>query len=160
LASITVNGEALDDFDPAVQIYNVALASGTTEIPVVLATATDVDETTVTVTNATEIGGTATILIEATDGGEATYTINFTISTSINTVKTEFELYPNPVSDVLNISSSVDVLKVQIYSITGAEVKNLSGNQTSVNVSDLTSGVYFISVTTEEGSNIQKITIK
>jgi hypothetical protein len=160
LASITVNGEALDDFDPAVQIYNVALASGTTELPVVLATPTDVDETTVTVTNATEIPGAATILVETTDGGEATYTINFTISTSINTVKTEFELYPNPVSDVLNISSSVEVLKVQIYSITGAEVKSLSGNQTSVNVSDLTSGIYFVSVTTEEGAVIQKITIR
>lgn len=56
-------------------------------------------------------------------------------------------LYPNPVSDVLNINneSGRDITGIEVYSVNGVLVKQAqSGN--SINVADLQSGIYFVKI--------------
>ena len=78
LKSITINGEALEEFEPTTTTYNVVLPTGTTEVPNVEATPT---AGTCTVTNATSLPGATTIEVTAKDGTTTqTYTINFTVA--------------------------------------------------------------------------------
>lgn len=77
LKSITIDGEALEGFDPATETYNVELPFGTTTVPTVAAVATSKKANAV-VTAATAIPGATTIVVTAEDGTTTkTYTINF-----------------------------------------------------------------------------------
>ncbi len=85
LKAITVDGTDLEGFDAATTEYNVELPYGTTTAPEVSATATS-DKANVAITQATSATGTATIVVTAEDGTTTkTYTINFTIATSVST---------------------------------------------------------------------------
>lgn len=80
LADIQVNGTTIAGFNAYLNTYNVALPYGTTEVPVVSATAQDAGAT-VTITQATSATGTATILVAAADGTTTnTYTLNFSVA--------------------------------------------------------------------------------
>lgn len=79
LKSITINSEALEEFEPTTTTYNVELPIGTTEVPTVEATPT---AGTCTITDATSLPGATTIEVTAKDGTTTqTYTINFTVAT-------------------------------------------------------------------------------
>lgn len=60
-------------------------------------------------------------------------------------------LYPNPATNVLNIQNNTDDANasIDIYSVSGARVKSLKATEslTTVSVSDLQTGVYFVKVT-------------
>jgi len=77
--------------------------------------------------------------------------------------RSEFDIYgfsyhPNPVNDVLYFSSNSKIEKVVISNMLGQEVKtNLSSDKTSMDVSNLPSGNYFVKVTIEGVSKIIKI---
>ena len=80
LADIQVNGNNINGFNAYLNTYNVALPYGTTEVPVVTATAQDAGAT-VTITQATSTAGTATIHVAAADGTTTnTYTLNFSVA--------------------------------------------------------------------------------
>ena len=68
-----------------------------------------------------------------------------------------FNLYPNPVNDVLNIASKngLNVNEVRITDLSGKVVKTQK-DVSSVNVSDLAVGTYIIDVTTNEGRATSK----
>lgn len=66
-------------------------------------------------------------------------------TTEVETVVADenaFEVYPNPVDDVLNIVSAGNVDNVSIFNMNGNLVKKAKG--TAVNVSDLISGCYIV----------------
>ena len=87
LKSITINGEALEGFDPATETYNVELPFGTTTVPTIAAVATSKKATAV-VTPATAIPGATTILVTAEDATTTkTYTINFTAAQTASSEK-------------------------------------------------------------------------
>ena len=87
LKSITVDGEALEGFDPATETYNVELPFGTTIVPTVAAVAASKKATAV-VTPATAIPGATTILVTAEDATTTkTYTINFTAAQTASSEK-------------------------------------------------------------------------
>lgn len=87
LKSITVDGEALEGFDPATETYNVELPFGTTTVPTVAAVAASKKATAV-VTSATAIPGATTILVTAEDVTTTkTYTINFTAAQTASSEK-------------------------------------------------------------------------
>jgi Secretion system C-terminal sorting domain len=70
-------------------------------------------------------------------------------------------LYPNPVSNILNINSENTIDAVQIYNLIGQMVYSAQPvqNNTTVNVSGLTSGVYIVT-TTIAGQQISERIIK
>jgi hypothetical protein len=72
LASVEINSEPLDEFDPEVFAYLVSLPAATVDVPVVSATASD-DNAEIEITQAESLTGdeaerTATILVTAADG--------------------------------------------------------------------------------------------
>ncbi len=69
----------------------------------------------------------------------------------------DFKIYPNPVSDQLFISSeNLQVENIRIYEISGKQVLNIERSETSIDVSQLTEGIYFIEVTSQEGTSSQR----
>lgn len=70
---------------------------------------------------------------------------------------TNVTLYPNPAAQVLNIASDMDFTTARILNIAGQEVRSFSNFGSSLNVSDLNSGIYFIELTSV---NSQKQVLK
>lgn len=68
-----------------------------------------------------------------------------------------FNLYPNPTSDVLNISSKngLEMKEIKITDLSGRIVRTLN-NASTINVSDLSAGTYLIDITTNEGKASSK----
>jgi len=64
----------------------------------------------------------------------------------------EFEIYPNPVNDQLQlkIANSIQVQNIRIYSISGKVFMNLSPSK-SIDVSGLPSGMYLLEVESMDG---------
>ena len=66
-------------------------------------------------------------------------------------------IYPNPVADRLFISSeNLQVEKIAIYEISGKEVLQIKTSENSIDVSNLSEGLYFLEISSSEGKNIQK----
>ena len=68
----------------------------------------------------------------------------------INIFNNTIKLYPNPVSNVLNIENTTNtsISKVTIYSISGALVKEINSENSiqSIPVSELQAGLYFVKI--------------
>jgi hypothetical protein len=64
-----------------------------------------------------------------------------------------FELYPNPASQLVRISSSSNLFpkEIQIYSITGQLMMQPTFNSSSIDVSKLASGLYILKAQFDEG---------
>ncbi len=81
----------------------------------------------------------------------------------VNDIQNEnsIKVYPNPAKDVLNISVT-QTSKLEIINVTGQMVEStwLEG-QTSIDVSQLNKGIYFIKVTANDGNTVsQKVIIE
>ena len=65
---------------------------------------------------------------------------------SIGDLDFNFEVYPNPVNDVLNVISAESIDMVKIYDLTGRIVKQAAPNKANFNVdvADLSNGVYLV----------------
>lgn len=73
--------------------------------------------------------------------------INFVAGVNENVITTS--VYPNPANDVLNIVASEEISTTSIVSLDGKVIAK--SNSSSVNVSELTSGMYIYEVTTTSG---------
>jgi hypothetical protein len=70
----------------------------------------------------------------------------------------EFNLYPNPVSDILTISSNqADI--VQISDPAGKIVleRQVTDKETIIDVSFMNAGIYFVKVTGDQGSSVKRV---
>ena len=88
------------------------------------------------------------------------YNTNTVLSSqNFNQNNLEVTLYPNPVHDILNIETALEVKSIEIYNIQGQKV--LSSNQKQINVSDLAAGMYMVRIQ-DVDNNIatKKIVIK
>jgi len=69
-----------------------------------------------------------------------------------------FSYYPNPVNDILTLSSNQPIDRVVVSNMLGQEVKvNLSSDKTSLDMSNLANGNYFVKVTIEGVAKTIKI---
>ena len=86
--------------------------------------------------------------------------ITYPAITSITADKAvALQLYPNPVTDRLNISTNTPINNIHIYTITGQLVKIFYKDMSTINVSSLASGTYLIVITTD-GYLIKKRFVK
>ena len=67
-------------------------------------------------------------------------------------------LYPNPVSDKLTIESQDVIDFVEIYNLMGALVysQNDCGDKVEIDTADLPSGIYFVRLTTGDGTQVRR----
>jgi hypothetical protein len=71
---------------------------------------------------------------------------------SIDENESEFNIYPNPVKNRLYIETESHIEDVTIMDIYGRQQTTVIGQQSlSINVSHLTSGIYFIKINTTDG---------
>lgn len=62
-------------------------------------------------------------------------------------------VYPNPTTNIVNIETEENLFNYVVYDINGREIQNgMFGNNNQVNLQNANSGVYFIKVTTVQGS--------
>lgn len=71
-----------------------------------------------------------------------------------------FEVYPNPAKDFISIRTDELISRISIKDISGKLLINNSKNETTLDISRLTPGVYFIEVTTKSGKTSTKKWIK
>ncbi|MEQ3662892.1 MAG: T9SS type A sorting domain-containing protein, partial [Flavobacterium sp.] len=96
-------------------------------------------------------------------GTHAVIVDNFTVDQLLSSnsfTESSFRVYPNPVNDILTIVNELSSnSKLTIVDINGRIVKQVSSSTslTSINVSDLNSGIYFVNIETEEGKSTKKI---
>lgn len=92
-------------------------------------------------------------------GSVKTYDLTKTASSN-QFVLDNFNIYPNPASDILKISLESNLVfeKAVIYNNLGQIVKE--ANQEVINVSELAKGIYYVEVTTNQGKATKKVIIK
>ena len=74
-------------------------------------------------------------------------------------VSQNFKIYPNPTSDILNISLENNLVleHVTIYNNLGQVVKTATENV--IDLSQLAKGLYFVEVTTNQGKATKKVVV-
>jgi hypothetical protein len=81
-------------------------------------------------------------------------------ASSASFISNSISVYPNPATSAINLISKDGLTfeNVTIVDVNGRSVKTVVVNQTQsqINVSDLTSGVYFLNIETNEGSTVKK----
>jgi hypothetical protein len=80
-------------------------------------------------------------------------------SVNVNNEVSSCKIYPNPATDFIKVTSEIDINKIDIYSYTGALIKelNVSGNNAVININDLNAGIYFVKVTDTSGTKMERI---
>lgn len=65
--------------------------------------------------------------------------------------------YPNPVNDVLYIDTEIQLKKIEVYSLLGKKIKDIDLDMTSIDLSDLSEGMYFIRIFDKDRSTTLRI---
>jgi hypothetical protein len=70
-----------------------------------------------------------------------------------------FKFYPNPVTDILNLSYSEMLTNVEVFNMIGQQVvsKKLNSNTGQIDMSQLPSGTYVIKVSSDDTSKVFKV---
>ena len=154
LADLTVDGTAVEGFDPAILNYEHLLPENTTDIPVVDAVTAD-ENAVMEVTQADSPAGTAKVLVTAEDGETVlTYTINFSIITSAGIInRNTFVLFPNPAGNyvTLLLESGIETkVDINIYDMTGTLQYTMQSflmpgdNSVIIDLGNLGPGIYLL----------------
>lgn len=109
---------------------------------------------TYTVTGTSAIGG-------CTNTAVSTVSVNPCTGIHENAANAVFTVYPNPSNGNFTVQSSVFPATLVMYDVTGKQVtrKDITELETSVNVSQLNNGIYYISLIAESGSMNYKMFI-
>ncbi len=84
------------------------------------------------------------------------YTITVTASMGVSEItKDLFSVYPNPVSEILNIKSDEKILSVSIYDMSGRAM-NVGAVNNQIDVRHLQSGTYLLEIKTSSGKQTKK----
>jgi hypothetical protein len=73
-------------------------------------------------------------------------------------MKTVFSIVPNPATNNIAITAKSDFSKVEIVNFLGQTVLSQSNDskESRVDVSNLTNGIYFVRITSDNGTSVQK----
>ena len=73
-----------------------------------------------------------------------------------------FTMYPNPVTDQLNISSNINMTEVEIFNQLGQKVYSqvVKDNIFNLKTNGYEAGVYYVRITTDQGISTEKFMIK
>ena len=98
-------------------------------------------------------------------GTIGTYRLNVEITAS-NEIEEYGEipvlLYPNPASEYLyvTISESMTITNLYVYNMEGQLIKTVKGKVSSINIAELSKGMYFIRIHTDKGFVVRKFVKK
>ncbi|MBN2746374.1 MAG: choice-of-anchor J domain-containing protein [Bacteroidales bacterium] len=74
----------------------------------------------------------------------------------------QFNMYPNPASNVLNVNGTQKIDRVSIVNVVGQEVlvSEINATTSNIDISNLESGVYFVNIEVGTQRTVKKLTIK
>jgi hypothetical protein len=86
------------------------------------------------------------------------FKVTATVLETSDFFNTNFSVYPNPVSDVINISNvnKLELTTATITDVNGRIVKQVNSVLESINISELNSGIYFLKIKTTQGEGVTK----
>ncbi len=99
---------------------------------------------------------------DGTEKSDAIYTRSFSAIETIETAirhpnnETPYMIYPNPVKDFLNIKSTQQLDKIELYNTDGKRIFSET-NPKKIDLSNEAAGVYFINITLNNKTSIQKL---
>lgn len=68
--------------------------------------------------------------------------------------------YPNPVRDIVKLTNQDDVLRVRIISLTGKTFIDIKTKEKSINLSELSKGMYLINFDMKDGKRVARKLVK
>jgi pectate lyase len=84
----------------------------------------------------------------------------YNMATNVNQAEiVKVDIFPNPVSDRLNITSESALRQIEIYTLTGQLLQQISGNVPNIDFASFSKGNYLLRITTDNGT-ISKMIIK
>jgi hypothetical protein len=110
--------------------------------------------------------GIYTVTLTATDNNGNTntttsqVTVDDTLSIAEIDLKQQIKIYPNPVASLLHIKTDLNISTIAIYDLTGKKLLNLNQDLRELDLINLSTGVYFIKLTVENGSQITQKIVK
>ena len=76
----------------------------------------------------------------------------FTLGLNNTSLLQKIVLYPNPVSKIASINAGDMIIeRITLYSLTGSTIKVFEGHMKQIDLTDLSSGSYFIRIQTDTG---------
>jgi len=107
--------------------------------------------------------GNFTTVVDLEDGSYFTFGIEDTILSIDDNEISPFSVYPNPATDFITVNLSLEQIeKVEIFDLNGRLIKTVNSDLSSsqnIDVSNLQSGLYFITVNTPDASITKKFII-
>jgi hypothetical protein len=84
-----------------------------------------------------------------------------TVGTGVEEHGLKTVIYPNPANNVLNINSTSNINRVEVYNMMGQMVGMYEANDvnTQINTSNFANGVYMVKINTENGTSTKKFTV-
>ncbi len=82
---------------------------------------------------------------------------NFIVDTETN----ELAVFPNPASEVINITNNNTINEVRVFDLTGRTIfgETVNDNQTVINVSEFNQGIYIIQIETDNGVESKRFNV-
>ncbi len=66
-------------------------------------------------------------------------------------------IYPNPTNTIINVNANSTIKSMELYDMQGRILQTILGNQTVLDIADQANGIYFLKITTDKGSKVEKI---
>ncbi len=79
-----------------------------------------------------------------------------TLSSQIFNTDESVSVSPNPTTSIINISSKNEIKSIELYDVQGRMLETVL-NINVIDISNKTNGIYFLKITTDKGSKIEKI---
>lgn len=106
------------------------------------------------------VGQTVYVSIHATDTDQwQLYTDTFVVdgmpilaTGETNSAKDNLEIYPNPFTDVVNISDIKNIKSIAVSDVSGILVKTIDKPASTINLAELKSGLYLVTLNMKDGS--------
>jgi hypothetical protein len=78
------------------------------------------------------------------------------LGVNANSSLNNLSIFPNPATTTLNITGLTTNASAAVYDISGKQLLSQPLTTQAINISSLAPGLYFISITTAEGSVVKK----
>ena len=75
---------------------------------------------------------------------------------SVSELNSSLSIYPNPAKDQLFVETEMAVEEISVYDVFGRQQLAISGQQSAVDVSNLSNGVYFVKVKSENNEVVKR----
>lgn len=79
------------------------------------------------------------------------------LNNPIHQFDNQVSIYPNPAKSVININSKSEIKSIELYDVQGRIIETIIGNKNNIDISEKSNGVYFLKITTDLGSKVEKI---